>query len=95
MVAARDRAAAEEGVRRLAQTGHRLIASEPEFADIILLGPAEPPLAIVRTRHRARLIVKSPRSVDLQRFVRVMVSDAGAMKGGARLEIDIDPTNFL
>ncbi|MCA0422973.1 MAG: primosomal protein N' [Proteobacteria bacterium] len=95
LVSAKDRTVAEEAARRLAQAGHRLVADAPAFTEITVLGPAEPPIAVIRGRHRMRLILKSPRSVDLQRFLRAMIAEAGPMRNGARLDVDVDPMSFL
>jgi primosomal protein N' (replication factor Y) len=95
VVTARDRAVAEEAARRLAQAGHGLQRDDPRFAEVMLLGPAEPPVAVIRARHRVRLIVKSPRRTDLQGFLRAMIRAAGPMRNGAKLEIDVDPASFL
>ena len=37
---------------------------------IEVLGPAEAPIAVVRGRHRWRLLVKAPRELDLQSYLR-------------------------
>lgn len=95
IVTAKDRSVAEEAARRLAQAGHALAQDTPAFAEVMILGPAEPPVAVIRARHRVRLIIKSPRKCDLQAFLRRMVSAAGPMRNGARLEVDIDPASFL
>ncbi len=60
-----------------------------------LLGPADPPLALLRGKHRVRLIVKAERQAPLQGLLRAMVEKAGPPRGGARLDIDIDPVNFF
>ena len=59
-----------------------------------VLGPAEAPLAVVRGRHRFRLLVKSPRDFDLSAYMREWLSGAPKRKGSVRLEIDIDPQSF-
>ena len=46
------------------------------------LGPAEAPLAIVRGRHRFRLLVKSPRAFDLSAYLREWLAAAPKRKGG-------------
>ncbi|HRK23984.1 MAG TPA: primosomal protein N' [Beijerinckiaceae bacterium] len=94
MVSARDRAVADEAARRLAQAGLALSA-EPRFASARLLGPAEPPLALLRGRHRMRLIIKTARGDDLQGFLRAMIANAGPMRSGARLDVDVEPLSFL
>jgi primosomal protein N' (replication factor Y) (superfamily II helicase) len=58
------------------------------------LGPAPAPIAIVRGRHRWRLLVKANREVNIQNFLREWLKDVKP-KGGLRLNIDVDPYNFL
>ena len=60
-----------------------------------VLGPAEAPLALVRGRHRLRLLVKSPRAFDLSAHLRDWLAVAPKAKGSIKLDIDIDPQSFL
>ena len=92
---AADKSVAEETARRIARSGHEMQASDPRFSGITLLGPAEPPVAMIRGRHRMRIIVKAQRRDDIQSFLRATLRHAGPVKGGARLEIDVDPMQFL
>jgi primosomal protein N' (replication factor Y) len=94
LVSAREKAAAEHHARLLAEAGHRLSAEMSDGA-VTVLGPAEPPLALLRGKHRIRLILKAPRAFHLQGLIRAMIASAGSPKGGARVDIDIDPLNFL
>ena len=87
--------------RALVQTGHRHLAQEkvsgasfPKDAPTVL-GPAEAPIAVIRGRHRFRILVKAPRGTDLQAFLRTMIAQAGKPRGGTRLVVDIDPQSFL
>jgi len=95
IVSAPDRAVAEEAARRLARAGHELSHSDAAFAEASVLGPADPPIAMIRGRHRMRIIVKAPRNLDLQAYLRAMIGAAGAIRGGARLDVDVDPMSFL
>ena len=60
-----------------------------------MLGPAEAPLALVRGRHRFRLLVKSPRAFDLSAYLREWLAAAPKAKGNIKLDVDIDPQSFL
>lgn len=73
----------------------RLALAAPPAAKIKVLGPAEAPLAVIRGRHRFRLLVKAAREADLQAYVRAWLEQAPAPKGGVRLVVDVDPYNFL
>jgi primosomal protein N' (replication factor Y) len=60
-----------------------------------LLGPAEAPIAVIRGRHRFRLLVRAPRSSDLQGFLRAWLAAAPKAKGTLKLEVDVDPQSFF
>jgi primosomal protein N' (replication factor Y) len=94
IISAKSREAAQGHARLLAEAGHRLMGEQGETR-MTLLGPAEPPLALLRGKHRLRLILKAPRAVPLQPFIRAMLVRAGNPKGGARVDVDIDPLSFL
>jgi len=60
-----------------------------------VLGPADAPLALIRGRHRLRLLIKAPRGFDLSAYLRAWLSAAPKPKGDIRLDIDVDPQSFL
>ena len=61
---------------------------------ILVLGPAPAPLAILRGRHRRRLLLKARRDVAVQKLVREWVAAVPGGRG-VRVEIDIDPVSFM
>ena len=105
IVSAKDAALAETHARALARAAHGLPASEryrvaalgglPEEGEIMLLGPAEAPIALLRGRFRFRLLVKAPRSADLQGFLRDLLGAGPPERGGVRVQVDVDPQSFL
>jgi primosomal protein N' (replication factor Y) len=66
----------------------------PPTDDVQVLGPAVAPIAVIRGRHRWRLLVKAGRAVDIQAFLRLWLADV-KVKGSLALHIDVDPYNFL
>lgn len=88
IVSARARDAALGHARALAR-------AVPGESAIRVFGPAEAPLAVVRSRYRFRLLAKAPRSADLQGFLRRWLAAAGPPRGGARVAVDVDPVSFL
>lgn len=66
----------------------------PHDEQVRVLGPAEAPLAVVRGRHRFRLLVKSPRAFDLPDYLRGWRDHAPKSKGNLKVEIDVDPQSF-
>jgi primosomal protein N' (replication factor Y) len=73
----------------------RLAASAPQAPEVRVLGPAEAPLAVVRKRHRFRLLLKSRRGFDLSAYIRGWLASAPQPKGSVRVVVDIDPQSFL
>jgi primosomal protein N' (replication factor Y) (superfamily II helicase) len=73
----------------------KLAVSAPRSEEVRVLGPAEAPLAVVRGRHRFRLLIKSPRQTDLSGYMRRWLAAAPQAKGSIKLDIDIDPQSFL
>jgi primosomal protein N' (replication factor Y) (superfamily II helicase) len=76
---------------RFAKSLARLI---PEAKDVEVLGPAPAPIALVRGRHRWRYLVKAGRDVDIQAYLRLWLKEVKP-KGSLRLDVDVDPYNFL
>lgn len=73
----------------------KLAAAAPLDEDVLVLGPAEAPLAVVRGRHRFRLLVKSPRAFDLSNYLRGWLAHAAKPRGTLKLEVDVDPQSFF
>jgi primosomal protein N' (replication factor Y) len=83
-----DRPSAEGFARRLA-------SAAPSGDAVRVLGPAEAPIAVVRGRHRFRLLVKAARSFDLSGYLRGWLRGAPKAGTGVKLEVDVDPMSFL
>jgi primosomal protein N' (replication factor Y) len=68
--------------------------ASPQMPGLQVLGPAPAPLAILRTRHRRRFLVKAERSVALQPVLRDWLSRV-KVPASVRVQVDIDPYSFL
>jgi primosomal protein N' (replication factor Y) len=66
----------------------------PRGDGVEVLGPAPAPLAILRGRHRRRLLLKTLRSVAVQPILREWLGKVTVTRG-ARVEVDVDPVSFL
>jgi len=98
VVSGEDKHAAEGYARALARAAPKVEGALPGDAtgnDVRVLGPVEAPLALVRGRHRLRLLVKSPRAFDLSAYLRDWLAASPKPKGSIKLEIDVDPQSFL
>ncbi len=72
-----------------------LAACSPFTAEVRVMGPAEAPLAMLRGRHRFRLLARSARTFDLSGYVRAWMAAAPRATGSLKVEIDIDPQSFV
>jgi len=88
LISGADKHATESHARRIA-------AVAPADEQVRVLGPAEAPLAVVRGRHRFRLLVKSPRGFDLSAYLRQWLANVPKAKGTLKLEVDVDPQSFF
>ncbi len=80
----------------LARSYAQAIARRAPPADrITVLGPSEAPIAVVRGRHRWRLLVRAPREIDVQAYLRAWLALMPEAKGDLRLQVDVDPYSFL
>jgi primosomal protein N' (replication factor Y) len=75
--------------------GRGLASIAPKDEGVRVLGPAEAPIAVVRGRHRFRILVKAPRAFDLSGYLRDWLSAAPKPKGNVKLEVDVDPQSFF
>ncbi|MCG2841419.1 primosomal protein N' [Sandaracinobacter sp. RS1-74] len=87
VVSSMDGAEALDAAKRLGQ-------AVPLTEGIEVWGPAPAPLAMLRGRHRHRLLVHAKRSAPLQAFVREWLGKV-PMPGGVRVTVDVDPQSFL
>jgi len=76
------------------KTAQQLARLAPRDPNIELLGPAPAPLALLRGRHRRRMLLKAPKQTNLQAYIRHWL---GLIKlpNPIRVQVDIDPYSFL
>jgi primosomal protein N' (replication factor Y) (superfamily II helicase) len=64
-------------------------------ANLTVLGPVEAPLALLKNRHRVRILVKAKREIALSRQMREWLEKVEKPKGSVKLDIDIEPVSFM
>jgi primosomal protein N' (replication factor Y) len=69
-------------------------AAAPVVDGLSVLGPTAAPLAMLRGRHRQRLLVQARRNVRLQQVLRDWLGGV-AVPGDVRVIVDIDPYSFV
>ncbi len=68
--------------------------SAPKVEGMAVYGPAPAPLAMLRGRHRYRLLVHARRALDVQDVIREWLG-ALTWPSKARVTVDVDPYSFL
>ncbi len=87
IVSSEDEAAALAAARAIG-------AAAPMRDGLEVLGPAAAPLAMLRGRHRQRLLVSARRTLALQAVLRDWLGGV-AVPGNVRVIVDIDPYSFV
>ena len=86
VVSGRDEAAVDGVCAALARTA-------PRLAGVRVLGPAPAPMALLRGRHRRRLLLKTTLDVAVQPVLRDWLARV-APPGRVRIHVDVDPYSF-
>ena len=60
-----------------------------------MLGPAEAPLAVIRGRHRLRLLVRADRAVNVSDYLSEWLAKVAPPRGSVTLAVDVDPQSFV
>jgi primosomal protein N' (replication factor Y) len=76
------------------QAGRALARNAPREKGVETFGPAPAPLALLRGRHRYRLLLKAPRSVNVQSVTRRWLA-ATRLPKKVRVQVDVDPYSFM
>jgi primosomal protein N' (replication factor Y) len=87
IVSAEDQAEAQAVARRI---GH----AAPTIEGMAVFGPAPAPLAMLRGRHRQRLLVHAARKLDVQDVIRDWLGEID-WSAKVRVAVDVDPYSFL
>ena len=87
VISSEDAAEAEATARRIARAA-------PRVDGMAVFGPAPAPLAMLRGRHRHRILVHAARALDVQDVIREWL---GGVEWSAkvRVAVDVDPYSFL
>lgn len=78
----------------VSQSAMALARQAPVMPGVSVLGPAPAPLALLRGRYRARLLLIAERSVFVPQVMREWLSRV-ELQRSIRVSVDIDPYSFL
>ena len=87
IISAESSAEAEAVARRIGRAA-------PSVEGMAVFGPAPAPLAMLRGRHRQRLLVHATRSLDVQDVIRDWLATVD-WNAKVRVAVDVDPYSFL
>ncbi len=76
------------------ETATMIGRSAPQVDGMAVYGPAPAPLAMLRGRHRQRLLVHAVRALDVQDVIRTWLGSLDWPRG-VRVDVDVDPYSFL
>jgi primosomal protein N' (replication factor Y) len=80
--------------RHAESAAHALARAAPAAHGVRVLGPATAPFALLRGRHRRRLLAVAPRAFPLSAWMRNWLASVSLARS-VRLQVDIDPQTFL
>lgn len=83
-----------ESLKQAEEIARLIGKSAPEVDGMDVYGPAPAPLAMLRGRHRQRLLVHARRSLDVQNVLRDWLGTLEWPRS-VRVSVDIDPYSFV
>ncbi|MEP1422247.1 MAG: primosomal protein N' [Erythrobacter sp.] len=83
-----------EDEREVRDSATRMGHSRPQLDDVMILGPAPAPMALLRNRYRYRFLINARRSANLQAVLRDWL-DVQDFPPGMRVGVDVDPYSFV
>ena len=87
IVSSEDEAEARDAARAIG-------SAAPHLADVMILGPAPAPMALLRGRYRYRLLINARRSAQVQGVIREWLGRFD-FPASVRVAVDIDPYSFV
>lgn len=87
IVSAEDERIADQAARALARVA-------PQGEGVQVLGPAPAPIALLRGRHRRRLLLRTRRDIAVQPLLRAWLAQV-ALPRQVKLDVDVDPVSFM
>ena len=87
IVSAEDERIADQAARALARVA-------PQGEGVQVLGPAPAPIALLRGRHRRRLLLRTRRDIAVQPLLRAWLAQV-PLPRQVKLDVDVDPVSFM
>lgn len=78
----------------VATVAKQIVAASPKNTAIQILGPVSAPISMLRGKFRYRILIKSNRDINIQRFLSQTLKQV-KITNGVKVKVDIDPYSFL
>ena len=76
------------------EAANTLVSAAPNAEGVEIWGPAPAPIAVLRGRHRRRMLVRAPRATDLSAYMAAWRARV-KLSASVRVTIDIEPYSFM
>ncbi|MDE2319896.1 MAG: primosomal protein N' [Rhodospirillales bacterium] len=83
-----------EDERLADQIARALARAAPRQPGVEVLGPAPAPIALLRGRHRRRLLLKTLKEIAVQPLLRAWLAQVQVPRN-VKLDVDVDPVSFM
>jgi primosomal protein N' (replication factor Y) len=83
-----------EDLGEATETARLIGRTAPKVENMAVFGPAPAPLAMLRGRHRQRLLIHAARSLDVQDVIRDWLGQLDWPRS-VRVAVDVDPYSFI
>jgi primosomal protein N' (replication factor Y) len=71
-----------------------IVAAAPMQKSVRILGPVPAPLFLLRGKFRYRILVQSPRNINIQSWLKSLLAQV-KIPSGVKVKVDIDPYSFM
>ncbi|MDD5587187.1 MAG: primosomal protein N' [Alphaproteobacteria bacterium] len=83
-----------KNTRQVIEAANAVAAAAPRLDGLRVLGPAPAPFAVLRGRHRHRLLVQARRTANVSAILRAWLTPF-KLPRAIRVQVDVDPYSFL
>ena len=66
----------------------------PKMDRVNILGPVVAPIAKLKKKYRCRILIRYPRNLFIQKYLSHSLNKIKSVSG-IKLEVDVDPINFV
>jgi len=80
--------------RQVMQAAKAIVAAAPLEDSVRVMGPVPAPIYMLRGNYRYRILVRTPRNINIQKWLRSLLSCVKT-PSTVRIKVDVDPYSFM